>query len=116
MMRIEDYNSNLMKIGGYSIFIPNSLEQCELQANKLNQCIISCDYVRDMGKKKLVLIFIQKDGNPIATCEIDNQTKEIKQFYADEHDRDNCLPTRKMRNAMNEYIAQLDLSKLYIGA
>lgn len=114
---IVDYLNNEEIIGKFRVFIPNDIQVCERQANELHQCIMRCDYVKDMAKKKLVLIFMTKlDGTPVATCEINNKTKEIKQFYANELDRENCLPTKTMKKAMNTYIERLDLNRLYVGA
>ena len=110
---ITDYNPNERKIGCYKIFIPNDMRICEKQAEVLNQCILRCSYVEDMAKRKTILIFMTlDDGTPIATCQID-KTKTIKQFYANEKDRDNCLPTKTMKQAMTRYINGLDMSNLY---
>lgn len=112
---IADYNPHEEIIGGYKIFIPNEIALCERQANALHQCIMKCSYVSDMAKHKTVLIFMAKDdGTPIATCQINHQ-KEIQQFYANELDRNNCLPTKSMKEAMNVYLNTLDMSKLYVG-
>lgn len=114
---LKAYKPNYEVIDGFSIFIPNEFSLCERQANELHQCIIKSSYVSDMAKHKTLLIFITKDdGTPIATCQIDNKTKEIRQFYANELDRRNCLPTKPMRVAMDKYINKLDLNNLYIGA
>lgn len=116
-LSLNAYRPNNESIMGYSIFIPNSVDLCQRQADELHQCIMKCSYVKEMAKRKLVLVFITTpDGKPLATCEIDNKTKIIRQFYADEIDRDNCLPTKEMREAMNIYLNKLDLNNLYVVA
>ena len=97
-------------IDGYSIIIPKTIEQWQNQANVLNQCIIRMNYM-DLVSKNHVLFFILKGDTPIATCEVtDLLEKKIGQFYADEHDRSNCLPTPEVRNAMLKYLDELKVA------
>ena len=97
-------------IDGYSIIIPKTIEQWQNQANVLNQCIIRMNYM-DLVSKNRVLFFILKGDTPIATCEVtDLLEKKIGQFYADEHDRTNCLPTPEVRNAMLKYLDELEVA------
>ncbi len=110
---LKDYNKNEKVIGAYTMFIPNDYATCEKQAYALDQCIIACDYVKDMAKKRLVLIFVYKDDKPYATCEI-NKQKEIKQFYKDERDRKKCNADKKLVKAMNTYLNQLNMENLYV--
>ena len=97
-------------IDGYNIIIPKTIEQWQNQANVLNQCIIRMNYM-DLVSKNRVLFFILKGDTPIATCEVTNLLeKKIGQFYADEHDRSNCLPTPEVRNAMLKYLDELKVA------
>lgn len=97
-------------IDGYSIIIPKTIEQWQTQAAVLNQCIIRMNYM-DTVTKNRVLFFILKGDTPIATCEVTNLLeKKIGQFYADEHDRENCLPTPEVRNAMLKYLDELEVA------
>ena len=97
-------------IDGYNIIIPKTIEQWQNQANVLNQCIIRMNYM-DLVSKNRVLFFILKGDTPIATCEVtDLLEKKIGQFYADEHDRTNCLPTPEVRNAMLKYLDELKVA------
>ena len=97
-----------LKIDGYEIYIPSSVEDIEEQANALNQCLITCDYHKKMASGNTILVFMRKGDKPIATCEI-NKGKQIKQFYANEAHRDHCKPTEKMKKAMNKYLTELKL-------
>ena len=97
-----------LKIDGYTIYIPSSVEDIAEQANALNQCLITCDYDKKMARGNTILVFMKKGNKPIATCEIDKE-KKIKQFYANEAHRDHCRPTEKMKKAMNEYLTELKL-------
>lgn len=97
-------------IDGYNIIIPKTIEQWQNQAAVLNQCIIRMNYM-DLVSKNRVLFFILKGDTPIATCEVtDLLEKKIGQFYADEHDRSNCLPTPEVRNAMLKYLDELKVA------
>lgn len=100
--------SHEMQIDGYTIYIPSSVEDIELQASKLSQCLISCGYDKRMAKGELILVFMRKGDKPIATCQI-NKAKEKGQFYANEKSRDHCRPTEKMKKAMDEYLTKLKL-------
>lgn len=91
------------EIDGYSVFVPETVEQIAEQAKVLHQCLVANDYVSKVINKSCVLVFIQKDSVPIATCQLLKGDK-IGQFYADELDRDNCLPTDEVMAVMNKWI------------
>lgn len=90
-------------IDGYSVFIPDNVAEINRQATRLHQCLISADYISKVIRKECVLVFIQKDGEPIATAQLFKGNK-IGQFYADEFDRENCLPTDEVRQVLNKWI------------
>ena len=98
--KLLKYNS---EIDGYSVFVPDTVGQIVAQAKALHQCLVHCDYVSQVIDKKCVLVFIQKDGVPVATCQLLEGDK-IGQFYADELDRDDCLPSEDVRAVMNKWI------------
>lgn len=90
-------------INGYSVFVPESVEEISRQADALHQCLITADYVSKVIDKECILVLVQKDGVPVATCQLLNGNK-IGQFYADELDRSNCLPSDEVREVMNKWI------------
>ena len=97
-------------VDGYNIIIPKTAEQWQKQASVLHQCIVRMNYM-DKVNKNYVLFFIFKGDTPIATCEVTNLLeKKIGQFYADEQDRSNCLPTQEVRNAMLKYLDELEVA------
>lgn len=55
---------------GYEIFIPTTIEQWQTQAKKLNQCLISNNYMQQVINENCVLVFIRQNGEPVATCEM----------------------------------------------
>lgn len=102
--RFEDCDKT---VDGYNIIIPKTVEQWQKQASVLHQCIIRMNYMNRVNAN-YVLFFILKGDTPIATCEVTNLLeKKIGQFYADEFDRSNCLPTPEVRNAMLKYLDEL---------
>ena len=97
-------------VDGYNIIIPKTAEQWQKQASVLHQCIVRMNYMDQVNKNR-VLFFILKGDTPIATCEVTNLLeKKIGQFYADEFDRSNCLPTPEVRNAMLKYLDELKVA------
>lgn len=98
------------EIGGYSIFIPTTSQQWIEQAEKLHQCIVRMNYI-DKCYDNYIIVFIHKDGQPVATCEINNVLeKKIGQFYADEEDRNNCYPTEETKQAMYKWLEDLEVA------
>lgn len=92
------------KIDGYSVYVPETIEDIKLQAEKLNQCLIQCDYISKVINKSCVLVFIRKNGEPVATVQLLSGDR-IGQFYANELDRNNCLPTDEVRNVFSKWLS-----------
>jgi hypothetical protein len=90
-------------IDGYKIFIPTDINDWDKQAEILHQCIVQAGYINKVINKDCLIVFIQKNNVPIATCELFDGYK-IGQFYADELDRKNCLPTEDVKQVMHKWI------------
>jgi len=97
-------------IDGYSIFITDDFEEWKRQAEKLHQCIVAAGYYQKMADQKSTIVFIQKDGEPMATAEI-SQAGKILQFYADELDRTDCKPSEEIQNAFNKWFEDIPKTK-----
>lgn len=95
------YNTENYK--GYKIFIPYTMAEWKEQAESLNQCIVRLNYRKHVITKKSVLIFIHKDNKPFATVEVFKDNR-IGQFYKDETDRDNCLPSAEERKVFENWL------------
>ena len=65
------------------------------QAKILSQCLITAKYDKKFANGEIILVFIKKDEVPIATMEVVG--KKIKQFYADEGNKENCRPTPEIK-------------------
>lgn len=91
------------EIDGYSVFVPDTVGQIATQAKALHQCLVHSDYVSRVIDKSCVLVFVHKNGVPVATCQLLKGDK-IGQFYADELDRNDCLPSEEVRAVMNKWI------------
>ena len=91
---------------GLHIYIPKELADIENQAKALNQCLIDCDYIGQVIKKKCILAFIKKDNEPLATAELEIRNRKLKlgQFYGNELDRDNCLPPDGCKEALDMFM------------
>lgn len=90
-------------IDGYSVYVPDSVNEIAEQASKLHQCLVQCDYIQQVIDGHCLLVFIRKNGEPVATAEILSGDR-IGQFYADELDRNNCLPTEEVRKVFNRWL------------
>lgn len=100
----KKYGFKDTEIDGYHIFVSASLDVWEQQADCLHQCILKAGYRDKMFNQKSVIVFIQKNGTPQATAEISNDGKRIVQFYADEFDRNNCLPSEEIKAAFQKWL------------
>ena len=101
--RFKKFESN---VDGYEIFVTSNYEVWNRQAKYLHQCIVANGYYNKVLDGNCVIIFIQKDGDPVATAEVKNDGK-LGQFYADELDRSNCLPAPEVRAAFEKWMAAI---------
>lgn len=101
------------EINGYSIFVPDSFNQFKKTCDILHQCLIACDYIGKMAQGNCILFFIWKNDTPIATAEV-NTKKKILQFYADEKDRENCYPTKEVKQIFNNYLKDIKIPRALI--
>lgn len=100
---IKKWLGSEQTIDGFTIYVPDDVLDIKFQAEYLHQCLISCDYISKVINKRCVLVFIRKGNKPIATAELLNGNK-IGQFYANELDRSNCLPSPKVKAIMNKWL------------
>lgn len=105
--RFAELNGN---IDGYSIFVTSDYSEWEKQAEALNQCIVASGYYEGTADGKYTIVFIQKNGEPVATAQI-HTDGTIGQFYANEIDRSNCLPSDEVREAFNKWLEAVPKSK-----
>ena len=105
--KFRELNGN---VDGYSIFVTSNYEEWEKQAKALEQCICAAGYYQEMADGKCTLVFIQKDGVPQATAQVMPDGK-INQFYADERDRSNCLPSPEIKAAFDKWLETVPKSK-----
>ena len=92
-----------VKIDGYEIYIPETIEDIKFQADMLNQCLIRMDYPKKVIDNKCLLVFLRKDGEPMATCEL--KQNEIVQFRM----KSNYSVTEDMNVAMNKWLEKANL-------
>lgn len=108
--RVKRFEGVDKRIGRYNIFIPRTIEEWNKQADVLHQCIIRMDYM-DKCNENRILVFIYKDGEPCATCEITNVLeKKIGQFYGNEENRATCYPDETTRKVMYDWLDELKVA------
>ena len=100
---VKKYLKSYKEIDGYSVYVPDDVLDINYQAEYLHQCLITCDYIGKVIQKHCVLVFIRKNEKPVATVEL-LPRKKIGQFYANELDRKNCLPTEEVREVFNKWL------------
>jgi hypothetical protein len=93
----KKYSKFSFCVGEYTISVPVDESDIIYQANKLNQCLITAGYDKKMASGQIILVFIKKEGKPIATMEVYKQQKRMGQFYTDESDRHECTPSQEIR-------------------
>lgn len=91
-----------LEVDGYSVYIPETVEDISFQARILNQCLITNDYIGKVINKRCVLVFIRKNGCPVATAELFKGDK-IGQFYCNQNNK-NYIPSKKIKEVMNKWI------------
>ena len=97
-------------VNGYSIFVSVDYDEWKKQADALHQCIVASGYYEGMANGRYTIVFIQKDGLPQATAQVMPDGK-INQFYANEIDRENCLPSLEIKEAFNKWLETVPKSK-----
>ena len=98
------------RAGRYDLFVPTTTQEWVTQASKLNQCICRYNYM-DKCNDNYILVFIYKDGEPCATCEItDLKAKKIGQFYGNEENRANCYPDETTKKVMYSWLDNLQVA------
>lgn len=101
------FNKN---IDGFSIYVPSEVTDIKAQAETLHQCLIRCGYIDKVIRGDCLLVFIKKDGVPIATAEI-LKNKELGQFYGDELAKD-CKPSATTQKALEKWLLSFEKFEL----
>ena len=106
----DEFNAT---VDGYDIFIPTDMETITKQCDTLYQCLIRNNYVTKVLNQEEILVFVWKDGQPIATAEV-FYDKKLGQFYGDErgHSRgESCLPSEEVQAAFNKWLELFEPKK-----
>lgn len=106
--RYQKYNG---EVDGYQIYFSNDYNDWCKQADALHQCIVAAHYMSKVASKQCLIAFIRKDGEPVATVEI-KPGKQLGQFYANELDRDNCLPSEEVKNVFNKWFENVKIRRV----
>lgn len=104
--KIKKWNGTF---NGIQVYIPTDISDIEKQAKALSQCLITNDYIQRVIEKKCFLVFLKSKDNPLATAEF-SMSKKLIQFYGDEMDPDNCLPSKDAKIALKKYTSKFLIS------
>lgn len=103
--KVSDLFRFSSEVDGYSIFVPESLGDWVIQAESLHQCILWAHYDDKVIKQdNYCLVFIRKEGKPVATVEVIGKEKRIGQFYTDEHNRETCIPSEELKTTFRKWL------------
>lgn len=93
---VKKYLGKTIEMDGLKVYVPEKIAEYGHQADILHQCIVENAYYEDVANKKSILVFITKNNEPYATCELLKNGKRFTmgQFYGDE--------------GLNDYEAQPD--------
>lgn len=97
------FKKALATIDGYTFSFPKSVSEVSEQADQLYQCLIKCEYDKRVADGKELLVFIHKNGKPVATAELmpakNGTFSNLNQFYSN-HDN---LPSEEVKNAFGKW-------------
>lgn len=109
---VKKYQGYNAMVDGYSIGVTASMKEWTKQAKTLHQCIVASGYYKGMSRKEYLIVFIQKDSEPIATCQI-KKNKQIGQFYADERGGpSNSKPTPEVEKAFYKWLKNVEIGEV----
>ena len=107
LKNITKYNCN---INGYDVFVSTKYSDYVYVSDELKQCLVRCDYIQRVINQKEIIVFIWKDGIPVATAEV-FYDKSIGQFYGDQTCYDYCHPSEELEIVLDEYLKRVKLRK-----
>lgn len=83
---VKKYLGKTIEMDGLKVYVPEKIAEYGHQADILHQCIVENAYYEDVADKKSILVFITKNNEPYATCELLKNGKRFTmgQFYGDE--------------------------------
>ncbi len=102
---MKKYNT---QINGYDIFITDDMKVIQKQCDDLYQCLLRNGYIDKVLMQEEILVFIWKDGKPVATAEVFYNGK-LGQFYGDESRHiygDSCKPSDEVIEAFNIWFSK----------
>ena len=97
------FNAN---VDGYDIFLSTDATEWQKTCDTLYQCLLRNGYMKNVIMQQDIIVFVWKDGVPIATAQLDYD-KKIGQFYGDERGHatgDSCKPSEEVETAFNKWL------------
>lgn len=104
MEAVKKFMGKVLKVGEMDVFVPETVKEISEQAAILHQCLVTADYIGKVIDHRCVLVFITKNGRPLATAELNRNGKTV-QFYGDERSV-NIRPGKDAEEALNKWIKE----------
>ena len=102
MEAVKKFMGKVLKVGEMDVFVPETVKEISEQAAILHQCLVTADYIGKVIDHRCVLVFITKNGRPLATAELNRNGKTV-QFYGDERSV-NIRPGKDADEALDKWI------------
>lgn len=104
---VKKYLGKELDVDGLRVYVPGNVDEIVHQAEGLHQCLVYADYIGKVAEYGCLLVFIKRNGEPMATAELDKNGKVV-QFYGDEltHDTDKMKPGKECESALNKWISK----------
>ncbi|MCF0222681.1 MAG: PcfJ domain-containing protein [Fibrobacter sp.] len=99
---VRKYASKQVSEGKWTAYVADDVNDINMQAEKLNQCLITADYIGKVIKGECILVFVRFNGKPVATAEI-KPGKKLGQFYSNEKSK-NIYPSQKAEQILKKWM------------
>lgn len=102
---VRKFVGKKLEDGNISVYVPGEVKDISEQASVLHQCLVTADYIGKVADYACILVFIMREGKPLATAEIDRKGNVV-QFYGDERVRSDELmkPSKEAEAALDKWI------------
>lgn len=102
---VSKYVGTKVRCKGLMAFIPYGMAEFKRQADALDQCLVSNEYMKRVADGKEILVFIYKDGKPYATAELClvRGKYRLGQFNGDQRD-DDCAAKADARKILTKWL------------
>lgn len=107
----KKFSSMILNENKIMVFVPQYVQDVIKQAEKLNQCLITADYIRHVVERHDLLVFVYKGNKPYATAELLKNGKKYKlgQFYGNER-KDDYMAKDDAKDALKKWAKEYNVN------